>query len=128
MFESNRRDDDRLQRLLRGGRPVIMGVLNVTPDSFSDGGRFAAVERAVAHAERMMSLGADIVDVGGGFPAPYTTAWPGAAMDTPPPMAAYASLIEEAFEAMPVLENAELWCEPGRALVAEAESPRISPP
>jgi dihydropteroate synthase len=45
--------------------PVIMGVLNVTPDSFSDGGRYADLEEAVAHALRMRAEGADLVDVGG---------------------------------------------------------------
>jgi dihydropteroate synthase len=44
---------------------VIMGVLNVTPDSFSDGGRYNDLERAVAHAVQMRNEGADIVDVGG---------------------------------------------------------------
>jgi dihydropteroate synthase len=53
------------QRLELGARTLVMGVLNVTPDSFSDGGRFAALEQAVAHAERMLSAGADIIDVGG---------------------------------------------------------------
>jgi dihydropteroate synthase len=48
-----------------GERPLIMGILNVTPDSFSDGGLFASAEEAVAHAERMVSEGADIIDVGG---------------------------------------------------------------
>jgi len=47
------------------GRTAIMGVLNVTPDSFSDGGFFLSSERAVAHARRMVEDGADIVDVGG---------------------------------------------------------------
>ena len=42
-----------------------MGVLNVTPDSFSDGGRFATVDAAVAQAEGMMAAGADLIDVGG---------------------------------------------------------------
>jgi len=51
--------------LLPAGRTLIMGVLNVTPDSFSDGGRFAALESALAHAARMLEEGADIVDVGG---------------------------------------------------------------
>jgi dihydropteroate synthase len=46
-------------------RTLVMGVLNVTPDSFSDGGRFVDVERAVAHAREMVSAGADIIDVGG---------------------------------------------------------------
>ena len=45
--------------------PVIMGVLNVTPDSFSDGGEHAGFEAAVAHAERMIGEGAAIIDVGG---------------------------------------------------------------
>ena len=45
--------------------PKIMGILNVTPDSFSDGGQFAAPDRAVAHALDMVAAGADILDVGG---------------------------------------------------------------
>jgi dihydropteroate synthase len=43
----------------------VMGILNVTPDSFSDGGRFMAPEAAIAHGARMLAEGADIVDVGG---------------------------------------------------------------
>lgn len=46
-------------------RPLIMGVLNVTPDSFSDGGQFDDTDRAVAHAQEMMAAGADMIDVGG---------------------------------------------------------------
>lgn len=46
-------------------RPQVMGVLNVTPDSFSDGGRYADPQVAVAHAERMIAAGAEIIDVGG---------------------------------------------------------------
>src|SRR3989442_3122716 len=46
-------------------RTLVMGVLNVTPDSFSDGGKFLDVERAVAHAHEMAKAGADIIDVGG---------------------------------------------------------------
>ncbi len=46
-------------------RTLVMGVLNVTPDSFSDGGRFATPEEAVEEARRLISEGADIVDVGG---------------------------------------------------------------
>ena len=48
-----------------GERTLIMGILNVTPDSFSDGGQFVTVDTALAHAERMIAEGADIVDVGG---------------------------------------------------------------
>jgi len=57
----------------------------------------------------------DIVDVGGGFPSVY-------ADGAPPALEAYADMVESSFENMFVLENAELWCEPGRALVAESES------
>jgi dihydropteroate synthase len=46
-------------------RPLIIGVVNVTPDSFSDGGRFFGGAAAVAHGERLMAEGADLVDVGG---------------------------------------------------------------
>ncbi|HLD33771.1 MAG TPA: dihydropteroate synthase [Candidatus Nanoarchaeia archaeon] len=46
-------------------RPLIMGVLNVTPDSFSDGGVFFDVRTALEHAKRMVAEGADIIDVGG---------------------------------------------------------------
>src|SRR6185312_9326752 len=48
-----------------GERTLIMGILNVTPDSFSDGGQFASLDAALAHAEQMISEGADIIDVGG---------------------------------------------------------------
>lgn len=47
------------------GRPRVMGILNVTPDSFSDGGRWASFEAAVAHAEQMSAEGADLIDLGG---------------------------------------------------------------
>ena len=48
-----------------GERTLVMGVLNVTPDSFSDGGEFFSLDRAVAHAERMIAEGADLIDIGG---------------------------------------------------------------
>jgi dihydropteroate synthase len=48
-----------------GTRPVVMGILNLTPDSFSDGGRFLAAEAALSHARQMAAAGCDIVDVGG---------------------------------------------------------------
>ncbi len=48
-----------------GTRPVVMGILNLTPDSFSDGGRFVAAEAALSHARRMAADGCDIIDVGG---------------------------------------------------------------
>jgi dihydropteroate synthase len=51
--------------VLELNRPIIMGILNVTPDSFSDGGQFNSVPEAVEHARQLASLGADIIDVGG---------------------------------------------------------------
>ena len=48
-----------------GERTLIMGILNVTPDSFSDGGQFVSLDAALAHAEQMIAEGADIIDVGG---------------------------------------------------------------
>jgi len=46
-------------------RPTVFGILNVTPDSFSDGGNFVSTEAAIAQADRMISEGADVIDVGG---------------------------------------------------------------
>lgn len=57
--------DCRGKRLVLGERTLVMGVLNVTPDSFSDGGRYNDVESALAHARRMEAEGADIIDLGG---------------------------------------------------------------
>jgi len=60
--------DDMLQTFRRGdplSRCLVMGVLNITPDSFSDGGRYLALDTAVAHGRAMADAGADIVDVGG---------------------------------------------------------------
>src|SRR5262249_35710068 len=50
---------------LRLDRPLIMGIVNVTPDSFSDGGAYLDAERAIKHGRRLVSEGADILDVGG---------------------------------------------------------------
>jgi dihydropteroate synthase len=48
-----------------GKRTLVMGILNVTPDSFSDGSQFSSLDQALAHAEQMITEGADIIDVGG---------------------------------------------------------------
>jgi len=55
----------RIQDAARREVPLIMGILNVTPDSFSDGGRFDRLDAAVAHARRMVAEGADLIDIGG---------------------------------------------------------------
>jgi dihydropteroate synthase len=70
-------------------RPIIMGVVNVTPDSFSDGGLFLDAQRAVAHARRLIGEGADILDIGG---------------ESTRPGAAPVTLEEERRRVLPVLE------------------------
>src|SRR5262249_44221404 len=60
-----------LQTLLSRPYPAIMGVLNVTPDSFSDGGMFLAPDRALTQARRMVAEGADIIDIGAESTRPY---------------------------------------------------------
>ena len=55
----------KLQNLLQEKRPLIMGVINATPDSFSDGGHFDTAEKATEQVERLMQEGADILDIGG---------------------------------------------------------------
>jgi dihydropteroate synthase len=68
---------------------VVMGVVNVTPDSFSDGGLFSTAEAAIAHGRRLVDEGADIVDVGG---------------ESTRPGAADVSAAEEAARVVPVIE------------------------
>jgi dihydropteroate synthase len=62
-------EPDPVWRTARGAvpldRPVILGILNVTPDSFSDGGRYAGTDTALAHADSMLKDGATVIDVGG---------------------------------------------------------------
>jgi dihydropteroate synthase len=60
-----RRPPHHVEGLPRLARPLVMGVLNVTPDSFSDGGRYLDPSRALAHGRRLVTEGADLVDVGG---------------------------------------------------------------
>jgi dihydropteroate synthase len=77
--------------LLIGGRTLIMGVLNVTPDSFSDGGEFFSLDKALAHAEQMIAEGADIIDVGG--------------ESTRPGVAAIVSADQEVKRVLPVINQ-----------------------
>ena len=65
-----------LARLLALGRPLVMGVLNVTPDSFSDGGEFFDPAHALDQAGRMIAEGADILDIGAESSRPYGGAVP----------------------------------------------------
>jgi len=70
-------------------RPLVMGVVNVTPDSFSDGGLYAGTEQAVAHARRLIGEGADLIDIGG---------------ESTRPGSAPVALDEERRRVLPVLE------------------------
>src|SRR5713226_3422792 len=65
---------DRVLRFER--RPLVMGIVNVTPDSFSDGGQHASTEAAVVHALRLVEQGADILDIGGESTRPGATPVP----------------------------------------------------
>jgi dihydropteroate synthase len=67
---------DALSALLALGRPLVMGILNVTPNSFSDGGRFIDPAKAIAQAAAMAEQGADILDIGGESTRPYGGATP----------------------------------------------------
>jgi dihydropteroate synthase len=67
---------DALSALLKLGRPLVMGILNVTPDSFSDGGQFLDAATAIAHAGAMAGQGADILDIGAESTRPYGGARP----------------------------------------------------
>jgi len=70
-------------------RPLVMGIVNVTPDSFSDGGRFLAPGAAIAHARQLIEEGADIIDVGG---------------ESSRPGAASVSAAEERSRIVPILQ------------------------
>ncbi|MDC7702080.1 dihydropteroate synthase [Vogesella indigofera] len=71
-------------------RPLLMGILNVTPDSFSDGGSYNRLDAALAHAERLLADGADILDIGG---------------ESTRPGAPYVSPEEELQRVLPVLQR-----------------------
>jgi dihydropteroate synthase len=72
---------DTLSALFALGRPLVMGILNVTPDSFSDGGQFIDPMTAIAHAGEMAKQGADILDIGAESTRPYGGAKPVSAGD-----------------------------------------------
>lgn len=64
------------RKMTLGGKTLIMGILNVTPDSFSDGGVFSSPEKAIEHALQMEAEGADIIDVGGESTRPGSSSVP----------------------------------------------------
>jgi len=93
-----------------GGVTQVMGIVNVTPDSFSDGGEFLAAEAAIAHGRELLAAGADIVDVGG---------------ESTRPGAAEVPAAEEMERVLPVVEalagdGATVSIDTSKAMVAEA--------
>src|SRR5205823_6033630 len=80
----------RTRSLQLGRRPLVMGIVNVTPDSFSDGGQFFDPATAVPHALRLLDEGADVLDIGGESTRPYSAA---------------VSLEEELRRVIPVIES-----------------------
>ncbi len=72
---------DALSSLLKLGRPLVMGILNITPDSFSDGGQFLDPAAAISHAADMAAQGADMLDIGAESTRPYGDAKPVSAGD-----------------------------------------------
>ena len=95
-------------RTLDLSRPQVMGILNVTPDSFSDGGRYNRIDAALRHAEQMLEAGAAIIDVGG------ESTRPGA-----PPVSAE----EELQRVAPVVE--QLVCRLGALVSVDTSSPAL---
>lgn len=83
----------RLAALLQLDRPLVMGILNVTPDSFSDGGRFLDEESALSHAREMIGQRVDIIDIGG---------------ESTRPGAAQVSVDEELNRVLPVIQALRL--------------------
>src|SRR6266446_6315952 len=63
----------RTRELALPRRPMLMGIVNVTPDSFSDGGQYLEPQRAIDHALKLVDDGADLLDIGGESTRPYST-------------------------------------------------------
>jgi dihydropteroate synthase len=101
-------------RARAAGPPLIMGVINVTPDSFSDGGRFAGPEAAVAEARRMAAQGASILDIGG------ESTRPGAAPVDPAVEAERILPVIEALSDLPLSVDTRRASVAARALAAGA--------
>ena len=92
------------RRLALGERTLVMGVVNVTPDSFSDGGQFFDRPRAVEHALRLFDEGADIVDIGGESTRPGASVRPGTDAKSMPRHRVSVPEEEELQRVIPVVE------------------------
>ncbi|WP_201502444.1 dihydropteroate synthase [Psychrobacter cibarius] len=91
-------------------QPHIMGILNVTPDSFSDGGQFNAVDKAVAHCQQMIKEGATIIDIGG---------------ESTRPNANVVSTDEEIERVVPVIQAIRLQCSDSTWLSIDTSNPEV---
>mgnify|MGYP006291269409 CR=1 FL=1 len=91
--------------------PKVMGIVNVTPDSFSDGGHHATTPLALAHAQRLVEAGADILDVGG---------------ESTRPGAPRVSLEEELARVLPVVQELARWNVPISVDTYKAETMRMA--
>src|SRR5262245_66290027 len=92
-------------------RPAVMGILNVTPDSFSDGGRFEAFDAAVAQAKTMVAEGCDIVDIGGESTRPSAV---------PVPAAEEVARVEPVLTGLARVLVVPVWVDTYKAVVAAA--------
>ena len=90
--------------------PQIMGILNVTPDSFSDGGQFNAIDKAVAHAQEMIDAGATIIDIGG---------------ESTRPNAAPVSRQQELDRVLPVVEALRAQCDANVWISIDTSTPEV---
>jgi dihydropteroate synthase len=88
---------------------VVMGILNVTPDSFSDGGQFVDVAKAVAHAQKMLTDGAEIIDIGG---------------ESTRPGAPVVSAVEEIARVLPVIK--QLKAETQAVISIDTQKPEVA--
>lgn len=94
--------------ILPADRPLLMGILNITPDSFSDGGEWMNSDQALRHCQEMLAAGADIIDVGG---------------ESTRPGAAGVSIAEELERVLPIIER--LQAELGAPLSIDTSKPEV---
>jgi dihydropteroate synthase len=104
-----------------GKRTLIMGIVNVTPDSFSDGGLYLDREQAIEYAERLLNEGADILDIGG------ESTRPGARVEAPAGTAQSADLRKTPAAASPVRNPAGAKLVAAEPVTAEEEMKRVIP-
>lgn len=101
---------DNHSKTLDLSRPQIMGILNVTPDSFSDGGQYNTVDKAVAHAQQMIEAGATIIDIGGESTRPHADS---------------VSQEQELDRVVPIVEALRRQCDPDIWISIDTSAPEV---